>query len=345
MYAALNAIIVLSLLNLISHIKRVSLVFVLLLSIIIALEATFAIAFSSQVTLGMFASIIETDKSEALGAVRMYSYITIPLIIVTGIVLYLAYQELKNKKPYLLISILFIIASFSICYGSVYLLMNNSQRTKVPEELRISPLMHFHSVLGVRLPLITNVGFSSIAYCQEMYRFRADLVKPKTLPQEISSFTTSNSPNTLFVVLGESSLQTHYSLYGYNLPTTPFLDSLKNMNQLSYYNAVSPASITRDALGLSLCFATPLDRQPLADNKNIVTLANNAGYKSYWISNQNKIGIHDSYIGLIASYADTAIFFNYQKDDLELIPVVNRLHNPQTKQIFFIHLKGRSFGI
>lgn len=339
-YAALNAIIILSLLNLISHIKRVAIIFVLLLAIIISIEATLAIAFSSQVTLGLFSSIIETNKHEALGAIRMYAGIAIPLIIVTSIVLYPPYRELKSRKPYLLASILFIIAGFGICYSSVYLLMDESQRRKVPEELRISPLMHFHSVLGVRLPLLTNVGFASVIYCQEMYRFRTELAQPKTLPQEISFFTTSNSPNTIFVVMGESSLQTHYSLYGYDLPTTPFLDSLKNADRLSYYNAVSPASITRDALGLSLSFATPLDRQPLVDNKNAVALANDAGYESYWISNQDKIGMHDSYIGLIASYADTSCFFNFQKDDLELIPIVEKLYNPKIKQIFFIHLKG-----
>lgn len=339
-YAALNAIIVLSLLNLISHVKRIAIIFVLLLAIIISIEATLGIAFSSQVTLGLFSSVIETNKHEALGAIKMYSCIAIPLLIVTGAILYLAYRELKSKKPFVLLSILLIIASFGICYGSVYLLMNKSERRKVPEELRISSLMHFHSVLGVRLPLLTNVGFASVIYCQEMYRFRTELGKPKTLPQEISFFTTSNSPNTIFIVIGESSLQKHYSLYGYDLPTTPFLDSLKNADRLSYYHAVSPASITRDALGLSLSFATPLDRQPLVDKKNAVALANDAGYESYWISNQDKIGMHDSYIGLIASYADTSCFFNFQKDDLELIPIVEKLHNPTIKQIFFIHLKG-----
>lgn len=340
MYAVLNAVIILSILNLISHLKKVAIVFVVLLTIVISIEATLAIAFSSQVTLSMFASIIETNKYEALGAIKMYSYIAIPLFIGTGVILYLAYRELKSKKPFVLPSILLIIASLGICYASVYLLMDKSQRAKIPEELNISPIMHFHSVLGVRLPFLTNIGFSSIAYFKEMSRFKAELAKPKILPHDISFTTSSTAPHTIFVVLGESSLQTHYSLYGYNVPTTPFLDSLKSTNHLSYYNAVSPACITRDALGLSLSFATPLDRQPLVDDKNIVALADDAGYRSFWISNQDKIGMHDSYTGLIASYADTAYFFNFQKDDLELISVVNTLYNPRIKQIFFIHLKS-----
>lgn len=339
-YALLNAIVVFSLLNLILHIRKVGIVFVLLLAILLTVEATLAIAFSTQITMGMFASIMETNRHEALGAIRMYSFISLPLLVITSIILWLTYRELKTKKPYVLISILLIVASLGVGYGTGYMLMDKSQKVKVMSELDISYLMHFQSLLGIRFPLLTNMGFASVAYYQEMSRFKSDLAKPKSLPIGLNLSVSSKTPNTLFVVIGESSLRTHYSLYGYDLPTTPFLDSLKNDSLLHYYNAVSPASITRDALCLSLSFATPLNRIPFAENKNIITLANDAGYESYWISNQDKIGMHDSYVGLIASYAKTAIYYNFLKDDLELLSTVKSFYNPNIKQIFFIHLKG-----
>ncbi|MBF0577932.1 sulfatase-like hydrolase/transferase [Dysgonomonas sp. GY617] len=336
----LNAIVVISLLNLISHIRKVSIVFVILLIILLTIEATLAITFSTQITMGLFASIMETNRNEALGAIRMYSFISIPLLVITSVVIWLAYKGLKPKKAYVLISTILILASLSIGYGTGYVLMDKSQKAKVISDLKISYPMHFQSLLGIRFPLLTNMGFASIAYYQEMSKFRADLGKPKSMPMGVDLLVSSKTPNTLFVVIGESSLQTHYSLYGYDLFTTPFLDSLKNDNLLYYYNAVSPASITRDALSMSLSFATPLDRTPFADNKNIVALANDAGYESYWISNQNKIGMHDSYVGLIASYAKTSVFYNFLKDDLELIGTVKSFYNPKVKQVFFIHLKG-----
>lgn len=339
-YAVLNAIVVLSLLNLISHIHKVGAVFVVLLIILLTIEATLAIAFSSQITMGLFASIMETNRYEALGAIRMYSFISIPLLIITSVVIWLAYGELRTKKPYIFISIMLIVGSLGIGYGTGYVLMDKSQKAKVVSELKLSSLMHFQSLLGIRFPLLTNMGFASVAYYQEMSKFRTDLDKAKSMPMGLDLLVWSKSPKTLFVVIGESSLQTHYSLYGYDLSTTPFQDSLKNDSLLYYYNAVSPASITRDALCMSLSFATPLDRIPFIDNKNIIALANDAGYESYWISNQDKIGMHDSYVGLIASYAKTAVFYNFLKDDLELISTVKSFYNPDAKQVFFIHLKG-----
>lgn len=339
-YAVLNALVVLSLLNLISHIRKVGVVFVMLLVILLTIEATLAIAFSTQITMGLFASIMETNRNEVLGAIRMYSFISIPLLIITSIVIWLAYRELKPKKAYILISTILILASLSIGYGTGYVLMDKSQKAKMASEWEISYPMHFQSLLGIRFPLLTNMGFASVAYYQEISKFRTDLDKSKSMPMGVDLLVSLKAPNTLLVVIGESSLQTHYSLYGYNLSTTPFLNSLKKDSLLYYYNAVSPASITRDALSMSLSFGTPLDRIPFADNKNIVALANDAGYESYWISNQDKIGMHDSYVGLIASYAKTSVFYNFLKDDLELISTVKSFHNPNVKQVFFIHLKG-----
>lgn len=55
-YAVLNAIIVFSLLNLVSHIRKIGIALVMLLVIFLTIEATLDIVFSSQITLAIFAS-------------------------------------------------------------------------------------------------------------------------------------------------------------------------------------------------------------------------------------------------------------------------------------------------
>lgn len=341
--AFFNAITVFGIVGLISCIRKIAVIRIILvvfLSLIVTIDMTHLFGYGSVLSVGGVASSFETNSKTVSHVLSSLISIAIPILLVTITLIILSTRELKSVKKLALKCISSIVVSILIVC-SLFYVMTKGHRGRFLEDLKASPILAVQIQIGFRLPLVVNNNLCVMSYFYEMHKFRSEIAKPKSLLDGISfSKDSIDIPNTVFVILGESSLPTHYSLYGYDLPTTPFLDSLSSVNKLNYYNTVAPAPITREALSLSLTFASPLDKEPLSANKNIVMMANDAGYTSYWLSNQNKVGMYDSYIGLIASYAGTSAFYNYQLDDLDLVHVVDSLYNPNEKQIFFIHMKG-----
>jgi glucan phosphoethanolaminetransferase (alkaline phosphatase superfamily) len=182
-----------------------------------------------------------------------------------------------------------------------------------------------------------------IAYQHERYEMKKFLKMEKRMPAGITFDAHRESPEKIFFIIGESASRHHYSLYGYEEKTSPFFDSLAQAvpPALHYYNAYSPASITRDALRIILTFSTPTDIKPFFENYNIIDMANKAGYETIWISNQDKLGESDSYIGFVAG-GSTRSFYEKTiiRDDFNLLNYLKKAYIAGKKQFFVIHLNG-----
>ncbi|MGM5630703.1 phosphoethanolamine transferase [Apibacter raozihei] len=338
---------VLSLVLLINWLAKIrySLFFTLILSLIIALDAYFAIIFKNPVSLGGMASIFETNTQEAWGAMRQA---LVPgLLAIAGCIaiVLLSRKELKTsgiskKKSIIFLSIyLGVFVPFSLL-----MIINQTERLNL--EYKENPVLTVQKVSSICLPVVYNDLITIVAYKNEMRRFKQFSSIDRKLPEKITFLNSENSPEKIFMVIGESSWRSRYSLYGNSVQTTPFLDSLSTAgHNLKYYNAVSPSPITREALKIILSFSTPFQSQSFFNQKNIIELAKDAGYETVWISNQAKIGMFDSYIGFIASGADDSYFTevrgdNKTKDDLQLIDILKEKSTQGRKQFIVIHLMG-----
>lgn len=339
-YSCLNAIVLLALVVLISKISRVLWLFSLFLSLFIAADITHKLVYGTILTIGGISSMFETNTTEAGDFLFLYMKEWLPtFVLTTSIILFLTVRlkKLQIKIGYPVCSI--IVVSL-LLFGSIIWARSEKEKTRAWEEFHVSPELFIQTNISTRAPLGINALITSFSYWNEMRKFRKEANSPKALMPGLSYSGGHNSPQTIFLVIGESSVRTHYSLYGYDIPTTPFLDSLKVDGKLLDYEGVAVAPITREALRMTLSFASPLDKTPFFKNENIVTMANIAGYDSYWISNQDKVGMHDSFIGLLASYTKLSKFYRFEKDDLDLLDDVKNLFNPFRKQMFFIHLRG-----
>lgn len=136
-------------------------------------------------------------------------------------------------------------------------------------------------------------NFTTYLYYKVDYeRSKRMLERPRTIPVGVELEDKSESLyEKVFFVMGESSTASHYSLYGYDRPTTPFLDSLSSIENspLKYYDAVAPACITTNAIRQILSFANPLNMDDFYKYKWITELANDVGYETIWISNQETV--------------------------------------------------------
>ncbi|PXV63362.1 glucan phosphoethanolaminetransferase (alkaline phosphatase superfamily) [Dysgonomonas alginatilytica] len=338
-WAFINVLAIISILYLISRIPKVRILFVLLFTLLLTIEITHLLAFDSRITFGVIASMFETNAVEATDVLIRLSSYALPVSLITFFLFFRTSKELIKCKlsGWVFLSILtvcVIVLPSILVVRDAFIL---EQRKTIFTQ---DPLYFIQEKTSHKLPLVYGPLVAGIAYWDEVRKFNEFVDMKRVLPDGVKLEAEKKTPQTVYVLIGESSLSTHYSLYGYNIPTTPWLDSMKRDRSLYNIDAFSPAAQTRDAVKMSLSFAVPTNQQPFFENFNALELANLAGYETYWISNQDKVGAYDSSNGLIAASAVYSEFHNYSKDDLDLIPIVDSLYDRSKYQAFFIHLKG-----
>lgn len=155
---------------------------------------------------------------------------------------------------------------------------------------------------------------------------------------------TLASPRTVVIVLGESMRRGNLSLYGYDKKTTPNLDARRE--QLLIFNqAVAAANQTVPSVTMMLTAATVLDPNKFLHEPSILAAANEAGYHTYWLSNQGRVGTFDSKISLIAHDADSRVYTNTEFygsvfDQQLLHPFEIALQDTHPLKLIVLHMQG-----
>jgi len=101
-----------------------------------------------------------------------------------------------------------------------------------------------------------------------------------------------NSMDSLNIVLiiGESGIKNHYSIYGYNHDTTPNMSlEKKKGNLVAFNNVVSPYNVTTPAIKNLLSCNTLSKRENWAAFPYVPYVFNRAGYDIYFWDNQKKL--------------------------------------------------------
>ncbi len=151
------------------------------------------------------------------------------------------------------------------------------------------------------------------------------------------------------IVIGESTARSHMGIYDYYRKTTPLLEEIED-ELLVYNRVISPDTYT---IG-SLTKALTLGNYENPDGKyegSIIQLLNKAKFKTYWISNQKPIGIHDSHVTKIGLGAEKSIFLNIKHTDEDTVfdeILVDKLDEvlkeKGNKKVIFLHMLGTHFN-
>ena len=167
--------------------------------------------------------------------------------------------------------------------------------------------------------------------------------------QDIQSIFPSLNSNEMFqtyvVVIGESVDRKHLGIYNYYRQTTPMLSKLDNL--YIFNNVVSPNAQTLESLTKALTFYDNINF--FQSKRSIINFFNDAGFKTFWISNQNFSGWGKaSLITLIAKDSKEYKFINRfsweslkAPYDEKLLPSFEKaVNDPYKKKIIFVHLMG-----
>lgn len=162
--------------------------------------------------------------------------------------------------------------------------------------------------------------------------------------------TGSAGPQTIVMVIGESSRFDRWSLNGYERETNPLL--AQETNLVSFSDVVTAVAATR------LSIPILVSRKPAAQSlkagfseKSFLSAFKEAGFKTFWLSNQMSFGEFDTPTSVFAKEAHVTQFLNLggftnasSYDQVLLEPMQNALHDPAERKLIVLHTLGNHWN-
>lgn len=153
--------------------------------------------------------------------------------------------------------------------------------------------------------------------------------------------------DTMVMVIGESSRYDRWQLNGYARATNPLLSQEANLVVLP--DVITPVSATRLSVPVMISRKPPM--QSLKEDgfaeKSFITAYKEAGFKTYWLSNQVSFGKFDTPVSVFAKEADVIQFMNLggftnnsNFDEILLQPLRNALADKTKKKLIVLHTLG-----
>lgn len=155
---------------------------------------------------------------------------------------------------------------------------------------------------------------------------------------------SSNDDGVFVLVIGESENKNFMSVYGYQKPTTPYLNRLKNSkNAIFFSEAHSNYTHTVPVLIYALSAKNQYENMDEDLAPTLIETAKAAGFSVYWLSNQVKFGACGENVSKISIPADEKIFTSdfddKEKFDESLLEPLKSL-NLAKKSLVVVHLLG-----
>jgi heptose-I-phosphate ethanolaminephosphotransferase len=289
------------------------------------MDNLYAVTFGGVFTTASFEAMALTDTDEALGFVKAYA----------------AFGNLSLLAFYLL--------------GGVYLI----KQTRIPAgrgrlhntvmvlglvmmavvTYRVAIMKSYYDTVPGFLGTIPTYMSSHEDIAQEISQRKA-LVANSTVAVALDQ---AARPQTYVVIIGESLTRQHMGLYGYSRDTTPRLAAM-GKELVVFQDVISAYVQTHPSLKGALM---PTVRAGSGKDAalSMVDVANKAGFKTWWISNQQP---QRQTISAIAAMADEEKFISndfhgvvVRRYDGFLLPyIAAALRDPAPRKAVFVHLMG-----
>lgn len=317
--------------NLVPRISGYFLIFLL------SSEISYFIVFNEQISFDVISSVVETNLIEAKGmflsdGVKIIGIaIILTLAISYGIIK--LYKNQDNFKWIPGLAIFLYLLTALMIVNDVWPQINDIKMSMNESRSTIGKLIksYFPAVIG------------DVAYFASTMILNDRYSNTSIIPDFNESITgkAESGNNTIVIVMGESSLFSRYSIYGYPKLTSPDLQKIFTQPKSCIVrNVHSSAPETRDSLAMTFSFSTPESDTNLFKNKSIIEMAKANGYKTWWIGSQELEGLFSSKYGFIARKSDVVRLTNGH--DEHLVPMLtDALEDTSApKKFIIVHLLG-----
>ena len=158
--------------------------------------------------------------------------------------------------------------------------------------------------------------------------------------------TPDGQGEIVVMVIGESSRFDRWSLNGYARETNPLLGKEANLVTLS--DVITSVSATRLSVPVMISRKPALQSLKAGFNeKSFITAYKEAGFKTFWLSNQVSFGEFDTPVSVFAKEADVIQFVNLggftnqsNFDEVLFEPIKNAIADPAPKKLVVLHPLG-----
>lgn len=281
------------------------------------------INFGTQINSDIFYTMLETNINESREFLLNYFNMKI-LIVIIYLFWILFVAKIKNKLISFtggILSVIIIVFSFNL-EGNDY----------------------------TRKYVLATLKSSYIKYQNDAKEYKETLKELKNFNLK-DQLTDLNKEESIYVmIIGESSSKYHSSLYGYFRETNPNLKKLKEKNELFIFNdVISSHGTTRESLQKVLTLNDSKNNYKFYESPSILDLFKEAGFKTYWISNQESYGSIGNVVAALASKADYVEYTEvltqdsrkFKKYDEALLPIFDKiLKENNSRKFIVVHLMG-----
>ncbi|PBC73338.1 heptose-I-phosphate ethanolaminephosphotransferase [Fibrobacter intestinalis] len=169
--------------------------------------------------------------------------------------------------------------------------------------------------------------------------------------ENIHASAVSSHPQNIIVIIGESFIKHHSSLYGYHLETNPKLASLENL--YVFDNVISPINATSDAFKNFLSLSSIDEQKEWYDSPLFPAVFKAAGYNVIFFSNQfvkaAQMSTHDASCGFFNHPSLSLNLFNHRNSEkyefdenlLDFYKSVRNEIESDSLNLILLHLYGQ----
>ena len=301
----------------------------------------------------IYTSILLTISS-ILFIFNSFCYLTLHSIFYADIVAIIGGTNLQEAKEYIESSVsinyILVVVSILFCFFLLsYLLFLIKPYIGIKTKIVGIIAILLGIIMTIHNPSIYRDGLYGEIQAFTQISKTPNLKDYMTNPQ--IKYVEKECPSNIVMIIGESFTKSHSSLYHYNKETNPRLTYLRNKGLLFTFNNVRSAMInTTKSFQTIMSTYKPefKDSCKWYECTILPEIVKAAGYKTYWISNQSKVGLYDNVVGKYSELCDYSYFTgdkysgvrrsNLDEEILDLLPPI--LTDTVSKNFYIIHLMG-----
>ncbi|WP_434360717.1 sulfatase-like hydrolase/transferase [Parasalinivibrio latis] len=294
-----------------------------------------------MLTTGAFHSILLTSSSEIYGYFSLVYWPSmtggIVMLVICGVWFLKGEgnEYFANHKGVLSASLIMMLVLLP-----VFKAIKDSDFVQTIGKDPVNLLYAFSDIPAYNLYRVATVSFRERYLSKEPYGTE--------LPSHVDTASLVNLPEKIILILGESSRQDAYSLYGEKINSSPKLLSRYKASAPGHFARISkvfaPAPNTRESIPRSLSFSTVTGNLALGlPYKTIPAILSEQGYRTVWVTTQTLYTRWDTFTAKIATSSDRIVHSSADgtpwTDIKAAEAVLSELSQPG-KQFVVLHLSG-----
>ncbi|MCO6556614.1 MAG: phosphoethanolamine transferase CptA [Gilliamella sp.] len=326
-----------------NYTRKIATIFGLIIGCLSLVSVGYFVIYRQEFSQSVFFVMAESNYSESSEFVQQYFSIKLVIVLIiyslVGVYLWSKVRPVYIKtSTKWIVSLLIAIYAIMPVFISVIIKKSSIEKAGT------------HLLTRMETTVPWQLINSYLAYRSQLKNMEDILNHLDTLPPvENLKDANGNTPRTLVLVIGESTTRNRMSIYGYGRNTTPQIEQFKkdNADFVVFNDVVSSRPYTIEILQQALTFADEKHPDLYLKTPSLINLMKQAGYKTFWITNQQTMTKRNTMLTMFSKQADEQFYMNNdrnqssrQYDESVFDPFKKVLADNAEKKFVVIHLLG-----